>query len=136
MAYATYQEVEVRVGRVFSETEIAKCTSLLNRAALMIDSFVASVKASAAAKQEVSINMVSRVMAGDEAAIPIGATQGSISGLGYAQSWTMSNGSTGELYFSKDDKRLLDIGNAIGSYSPVQELARCCHEDDNNTISC
>lgn len=136
MAYATYQDVETRVGRTFSETEQAKCTSLLDRAALMIDSFIASINASTAAKKEVSINMVSRVMTGDDIGIPVGATHGSQSGLGYAQSWTYSNGSSGELYFSKDDKRLLGVGDAIGSYSPVQELARCCHEDDNHTISC
>jgi hypothetical protein len=67
--------------------------------------------------------MVSRVMAGSDLEIPVGATQGSMSGLGYAQSWTISNGSTGELYFSKDDKRLLGVGNAIGSHSPVEDMA-------------
>jgi hypothetical protein len=52
----------------------------------------------------------------------MGATQGSMSGLGYAQSWTISNGASGEIYLSKTDKQLLGHGNKIGSYSPVQEL--------------
>jgi hypothetical protein len=59
---------------------------------------------------------------GEDAGVPIGATQGSMSGLGYSQSWTLSNGSTGEMYLSKLDKQLLGYGNKIGSYSPVEEL--------------
>jgi hypothetical protein len=34
-----------------------------------------------------------------------------------------SGGTTGELYLSKTDKLMLGGGNAIGSYSSVQELA-------------
>jgi hypothetical protein len=46
-----------------------------------------------------------------------------MSALGYAQSWTIgSGGGSGEIYVSKMDKKLLGVGNAIGSYSPVQEL--------------
>ena len=44
-----------------------------------------------------------------------------MSALGYSQSWTISNGSTGELYLSKAEKALLGGGNSIGSYSPVEE---------------
>ena len=62
------------------------------------------------------------VAAINESGVPIGATQGSMAGLGYSQSWTISNGSTGEMYLSKLDKELLGYGNRIGSYSPVQEL--------------
>mgnify|MGYP007022400899 CR=1 FL=1 len=50
-------------------------------------------------------------------------TQGSMAARGYSQSWTLSGGATGELYLSKMEKQLLGKGNAIGSYSPVQELA-------------
>jgi hypothetical protein len=47
-----------------------------------------------------------------------------MAGLGYSQSWTIgSGGGAGELYLSKLEKKLLGAGNAIGSYSPVQELA-------------
>ena len=122
MAYATYSDVQTRMGVTFSATEQGVCSSLLDRAALMIDSFSVAADKSNAIKKEVSINMVSRVMASSTADIPVGATQGSMSGLGYAQSWTISNGSTGELYFSKDDKRLLGVGNNIGSRSPVENL--------------
>ncbi len=122
MAYATYSDVQTRLGVTFSSQEQGICTSLLGRAALMIDSYKVSENASTDAKKEVSVNMVARVMNSSTADVPIGATQGSMSGLGYSQSWTISNGATGELYFDKNDKRLLGVGNAIGSYSPIEEL--------------
>ena len=123
MAYATYTDVQTRMGVVFTETEQSVCTSLLSRAALMIDSLSAAADKSADIKKEVSVNMTSRAMSNNTADIPQGATQGSMSGLGYSQSWTIgSGGAVGDLYFSKDDRRLLGVGNQIGSYSPVQEL--------------
>jgi hypothetical protein len=67
--------------------------------------------------------MVERALGdGGEAGIPMGATQGSVSALGYSQSWTIGSGSTGELYISKIEKKLLGAGNAIGSYSPTEDL--------------
>ena len=70
-----------------------------------------------------SCRMVERAVGdGTEAGIPMGATQGSMSALGYSQSWTIGSGATGELYLSKIEKKLLGAGNAIGSYSPTQEL--------------
>ena len=122
MAYATYSDVQTRLGVTFSSQEQGICTSLLGRAALMIDSYRVSENVSTDAKKEVSVNMVARVMNSSTADVPIGATQGSMSGLGYSQSWTITNGATGELYFDKNDKRLLGVGNAIGSYSPIEEL--------------
>ena len=66
-----------------------------------------------------------RAMAsGTASTVPMGATQGSMSGLGYSESWTIgSGGSAGEVYLSRLDKQVLGAGNKIGSYSPVQELA-------------
>ena len=123
MAYATYEDVQTRLGRTFCETEQTTCTSLLNRAALMIDSYSAAADKSDDIKKEVSVNTVSRVMANSEMDIPVGASQGSMSGIGYAQSWTISSGgSVGNLYFDRADRKLLGIGNQIGSYSPVQEM--------------
>ena len=68
--------------------------------------------------------MVMRIIGTEPSAdnVPIGATQGSISALGYSQSWTMSGGASGELYLSKTEKRMLGVGNSIGSRSPVQDL--------------
>jgi len=122
MAYATVADVQARMTRTMSADEQTMCATLLDDAAIIIDSF--NVSATEDAKKIVSCRMVIRQMGdGDDAGVPIGATQGSMSGLGYSQSWTLSSGSTGEMYLSKMDKQLLGYGNKIGSYSPVQELA-------------
>lgn len=122
MAYATVEDVQARMSRQMSESEQAICSTMLDDAAVIIDAF--NVSATADAKKIVSCRMVIRQMGdGNDAGVPIGATQGSMSGLGYSQSWTLSNGSTGEMYLSKMDKQLLGYGNKIGSYSPAQELA-------------
>lgn len=121
MAYATVADVQARMNRQMSADEQTMCSTLLDDAAVIIDSYNAS--ADAESKKIVSCRMVIRQLGdGESSGIPIGATQGSMSGLGYAQSWTVSNGSTGEMYLSKLDKKLLGVGNVIGSYSPVQEL--------------
>lgn len=122
-AYATVTDVQARMTRTMSTAEQTMCATLLDDAAVIIDSYNAD--ATADAKKIVSCNMVIRKLGdGEDSGIPIGASQGSMSGLGYAQSWTMSSGaSTGEMYLAKIDKKLLGVGNMIGSYSPVEELA-------------
>ena len=120
-AYATVSDVQARMTRTMSTAEQTMCATLLDDAAVLIDAWNAN--ASADAKKIVSCNTVIRKLGdGEDSDIPIGATQGSMSGLGYAQSWTISSGSTGELYLSKTDKKLLGASNQIGSYSPVEEL--------------
>ncbi len=122
MAYATVEDVQARMTRTMSESEQAICSTMLDDAAVIIDSF--NEAASEDKKQIVSCRMVIRQLGdGNDMGIPIGSTQGSMAGLGYSQSWTLSNGSTGEMYLSKLDKELLGVGNRIGSYSPVEELA-------------
>lgn len=117
MAYATYEDVQARTS---SEIDEALCETLLEDAAIIIDSY--NQNASEEAKKVVSCKMVIRAIGNSSVDVPIGATQGSMSALGYSQSWTLSSGSTGELYVSKLEKKLLGVGNQIGSYSPVQEL--------------
>lgn len=120
MSYATWEDIQARITRDLSEDDKALCTTLLSDAVVIIDTF--NVNASTDAKLVVSCRMVIRAI-GDDNDIPMGATQGSMSALGYSQSWTMSNGaSVGELYLSKLDKELLGYGNKVGSYSPVEEL--------------
>lgn len=122
MAYATYEDVQARINRTLSESEQAVCTTLLDDAAIIIDSF--NSEATEDIKKIVSCRMVVRAIGdGESGGIPVGANQGSMSGLGYSQSWTITAGSTGELYLAKLEKQLLGKGNAIGSYSPVEELA-------------
>ena len=122
MAYATVADVQARMMRTMSPDEQAVCSNLLEDAAAIIDAYNAS--ASVDAKKVVSCRMVLRAL-GDgstDAGIPMGATQGSMSALGYSQSWTIGAGSAGELYIGKLEKKLLGTGDHIGSYGPVEEL--------------
>lgn len=122
MAYASVEDVQARMSRTMSESEQAICATLLDDAAVIIDAF--NVNASEDKKQIVSCRMAIRQLGdGNDAGVPIGATQGSMSGLGYSQSWTLSSGATGEMYLSKLDKEILGYSNKIGSYSPVEELS-------------
>lgn len=123
MAYATVADVQARMTREMSEDEQAVCSVLLDDAAVIIDSY--NVNASADAKKVVSCRMVVRAMGdGDDGVgVPAGATQGSMSAMGYSQSWTISSGgSVGELYIAKLEKKLLGTGDKIGSYSPTEAL--------------
>ena len=120
MAYATVNDIQARLTRTLSSSEQSVCLNLLNDAAILIDSYKES--ADADQKKVVSCRMVLRVIDDGSDAFPMGASQGSMSGLGYTQSWTMgSGGASGELYLSKTDKAILGGGNNIGSHSPVQE---------------
>jgi len=119
MSYATVQDVEARTGKTYSPSEQTVIEAQLADAGILIDSF--NEDASAESKLTVSCRMVIRTLNNDSS-VPIGAMQGSMSGLGYSQSWTMGTGASGELYLSKQDKQLLGGGNSIGSYSPVQGL--------------
>lgn len=117
MAYAAYADVEKRLGRTFSSNEQEVCNTLLERAALLIDSYNAS--ASADIKKSVSVETVARAM-NVTPDVPMGASQGSMSGLGFSQSWTMqSGGAVGDIYLSKADKKLLGVGDAIGASNPL-----------------
>ena len=119
MAYATYQQVQAGF-RTLTTDEISVCNALLDEAAVLIDAYNAQAKADA--KQVVSCRMVRRALEAGEASIPIGATQGTMTAGPYTQSWTMSNGSTGELYLGRVDKKLLGVGNAIGASTPCAEV--------------
>ena len=133
MAYATLADVQARMVRTLSEDEEAVCTNLLDDAAVIIDAFNSS--ASVDAKKVVSVRMVIRSIGdGETTGIPMGATQGSMSGLSYSQSWTIgSGGGAGELYLGKLDKQLLGYGNKIGSHSPIEDLGGG-HEGNNNPV--
>lgn len=124
--YATVQDVAAGF-RPLTASEEQIASRLLVESAIIIDAYNAN--ASADAKNVVSCRMVRRSI-GSSGDTPIGASQGSMSALGYSQSWTMgATGSTGELYLNRMDKKLLGAGNAIGSYSPIQELVPQVLED-------
>lgn len=122
-AYATVTDVQNRMTRQMSSAEQTTCATLLDDAKVIIDAY-ARPSATADDKKVVSCRMVMRALGDGQGAygVPMGATQGSMSGLGYSQSWTMGTGSSGELYLSKLEKKMLGCGDAIGSWSPVQEM--------------
>lgn len=120
-AYATVEDVQARMLRTLSASESTVASNLLGDIGVTIDAYNAN--ASAEAKKIVSCNAVIRALGNGDSDVPIGATQGSMSANGYSQSWTVSSGgSVGQLYLTKADKKLLGVGNKIGSYSPVQEM--------------
>lgn len=120
--YATVEDVQSRMTRTMTEAEQSMCETMLMDAAMIVDSY--NVKADPEAKGLVSCRMVIRALGdGNDSGVPIGATQGSMSALGYSQSWTIgSSGAVGELYLAKLEKRLLGYGNKIGSRSPIEAI--------------
>ena len=128
MAYATVEDVQARLTRTLSAAEQTVCATLLDDVGVLIDSIAENAPCDA--KNIVSCRAVVRALGdGGDAGVPLGATQGSMSALGYSQSWTIGNGgAAGEIYLSKAEKRMLGIGNKIGSKSPVEDLVwkRCC----------
>lgn len=120
MAYATVADVQARMSVTMTETQQNICSNLLDDAAIIIDDF--NISASTDNKKIVSIRMVQRALNVDSD-VPLGATQGSMSALGYSQSWTMGqNASVGELYLNKLEKQMLGKGNQIGCTSVLEYM--------------
>ena len=123
MRYAETEDVEAAF-RELTGDERTRCTALLSEAALIIDAY--NAYADADRKRLVSCRMVRRQLgeddSGDAVTFPMGATQGTATALGYSQSWTMSGGSSGELYLSKLEKKLLGVGSKLGAHSPLEDL--------------
>ena len=122
--YATVEDVEAGF-RTLDTDEQAKCSALIEEAGVMIDAIAAN--ASENAKRLVVCRMVRRALgSGGNDVAPMGATQGSVSALGYSQSWTMGTGaSTGELYIGKAERQLLGLGNKIGASNPYMNGGVC-----------
>lgn len=122
MAYATVEDVQSRMSTTMTEAQEDICSNLLDDAAIIIDTF--NSNALSDNKKLVSIRMVQRAMTVDPD-IPMGSTQGSMSAMGYSQSWTMgANSSVGELYLNKLEKELLGRGNQIGCTSVLEYMTR------------
>lgn len=115
MAYATIADVEAGF-RPLDADEQTVATALINEAAIIINAVADN--ATADAKKVVTCRMVRRAISAAAEGLPMGATQGSIAAGGYSQSWTNSAGGAGELYISKQDKKLLHVGDKIGASNP------------------
>lgn len=119
--YATVSDVEAGFRDLTTEEE-ETCSALLDEAAVIIDAY--NINAADDVKKVVSCRMVRRALgeADGSQSFPLGTSQGSVSAGGYSQSWTIgSGGTTGELYLGRLEKKLLGVGNKIGSYSPLEE---------------
>lgn len=122
MAYATVDDVQARLTQTMTADQRTVCAALLDDAAVLIDAYTDDVLVDVA--KVVSCRMVARAIGNGCDGVPMGASQGSMSALGYQQTWTMSGGgATGEVYLTRTEKKMLGVGNAIGSWSPVQEFA-------------
>lgn len=116
--YATVEDIRKRTDSAFSDE---LCETLLNDAAAIIDLY--NDEADEEIKKIVSCRMVIRALPNSDESMPIGANQGTISALGYSQTWTMSQGATvGELYLNKLEKKMLGCASKVGSHSPIECL--------------
>jgi len=112
MAYATADDVAGGF-RALTADEREKASALCLEAAVIIDS--TATKADEDAKQLVTCRMVRRALgSGNLQGVPYGATQGSMTAGPYAQQWTYGNGSSGELYLSSLEKKILGLSNRAG----------------------
>ena len=119
--YADVYDVQRRMQRDLTADEKSVIESQLEGIGVLLDAVAPN--ATNDAKKEVSIRMAVRIIGdGDTASVPIGATQGSMSGLGYSQSWTIGSGAAGDAYLSKTDRLLLGLSNQIGTHSPVEDI--------------
>lgn len=114
-SYATVEQVEAGFRELTTEEE-AKCQALIVEAGIMIDAIAPDANENA--KCLVTCRMVRRQLgSGDD--IPIGATQSTVSALGYSQTFGFGSGaSAGEMYLGKAEKILLGVGNKIGASNP------------------
>ena len=102
MAYATVDDVQERMTRQMSEEEKTVCETLLDDAAVIIDAY--NKDADSKAKKVVSCRMVIRSIGSEGMDIPLGAV--------------------GEMYLGKLEKKMLGLGDKIGSKSPIEDLKR------------
>lgn len=120
MAYATVDDV-VKGYQELDTDDQARAAVLLDEAQVIIDAYTTT--ASDDAKKVVSCRMVRRAIGDDtDLGFPMGATQGTMTAGSYSQSWTLSNGSAGELYLTKLEKKMLGLGEKIGMTNPFEGL--------------
>lgn len=108
MAYATVEDVEGRWHSLTSD-EQERCALMLNDAAVAIDMLTTVGESKLEAAKIVSCNMVIRAMAAsDSQNDAFGATSVTTTAGPYSQSVSFANPS-GDLYFTKLDKKMLGI---------------------------
>ena len=130
MTYATVADVEVRLNRVFSNSEAVQCWALLADATNMLDSLV-DVDVSDQHQRDllrmVSANMVSRSLA-SASTESLGVGEATYTMGPFTQSLNFANPS-GDLYLTKQEKRLLGIGGSRGRML-YPAIGGGCHAKD------
>ena len=119
MRFAEVFDIEAR-WRALSAEEAVRAGVLIEDASAMLQSLV-SVDADDARQAEllktVCCSMVIRAMSAT-ASDSYGATQMSMTAGAYSQSWTYSN-PTGDLYLTRQEKKLLGIGGGRVGWAPL-----------------
>lgn len=119
MKYATIEDLNRRRKSPIAEAEVEMCEALLEDAGVIIDAY--NEEAAPEAKLLVACNMVIRALGTrEDSQLPLGTTQGTMSALGYSQTFTIGGG-TGELYLTRLEKRLLGSSGKVGFASPWRE---------------
>lgn len=117
MAYATVSDIESR-WRALSQDEQSRASVLIDDASAMLTALVnvdSDDKEQAQLLKQVCCSMVIRAMS---TADSYGVNQASMTAGPYTQSWSFA-GQTGDLYFTKLEKRLLGITSGyIGTIEP------------------
>lgn len=118
-SYATVEQVEAGF-RPLTTEETAKCSALIVEAGVMVDAI--ATNAAPERKCVVVCRMVRRALGGGDD-VPLGASQGTVSALGYSQTWSLgTGGASGELYIGKAERTLLGVSNKIGASNPFAEV--------------
>lgn len=116
--YVTVEEIENGY-RKLSEDESRLCNDLIAEASTLIDAYAMS--ANEEVKKIVAKRMIRRAIASSGAGtVPFGSNGGTVSAMGYSQSFTMS-GSVGEVYLSRAEKNMLGAKARIGFASALVE---------------
>ena len=119
MAFADVNDVEAR-WRPLTADEAQRADVLLGDASAMLAALVEVDPCSPTQGdilRSVCCSMVIRAMAATEAD-NLGVSQASMTAGPYTQSWTYSN-SSGDMYLTRNEKRLLHIGGGRVGWAPL-----------------
>lgn len=107
--------------RSLSSEEEKQFDEIAKEASALIDSYAPN--ADEERKIIVCMRVVRRALSNMQSdMIPMGATGGTYSALGYSQSFQLSGGTIGEIYLGKTEKKMLGVSDQIGMSSPLEAI--------------
>lgn len=108
--------------RSLSDEEGKQFDEIAKEASALIDSYAPN--ADEERKIIVCMRVVRRALSNMQSdMIPMGATGGTYSALGYSQSFQLSGGTIGEIYLGKTEKKMLGVSDKIGMSSVLENMA-------------